>query len=105
MLFRFSAVTFNPHRIHYDHPYTTRTEGYPALLVHGPLTSILLADLARDHNPGRTMTGFEMRARVPLFAGEPFRLLGRPRDGGTACDLWAVTPQSTVAMEASATFA
>lgn len=105
MLFRFSAVTFNPHRIHYDHPYATGTEGYPALLVHGPLTSILLIDLARDNNRGAAMTGFEMRAMAPLFADQPFRTMGRPRDGGKICDLWAVTPENTVAMEAFATFA
>jgi 3-methylfumaryl-CoA hydratase len=105
MLFRFSAVTFNPHRIHYDHPYTTGTEGYPKLLVHGPLTAILLTDLARDSNPGATMTGFDMRAKAPLYADEPFRIAGRPRQGGKACDLWAITPQNTVAMEAVATFA
>lgn len=105
MLFRFSAVTFNPHRIHYDHPYTTASEGYPALLVHGPLTAILLLDLARDNHPGATMTGFEMRAMAPLFADRPFRIMGRPREGANACDLWAVTPENTVAMQASATFA
>ena len=105
MLFRFSAVTFNPHKIHYDHPYATQTEGYPALLVHGPLTAILLIELAREKNPGATMTGFEMRAKAPLFADHPFRTIGRPRDGGKACDLWAITPSNTVAMEAFATFA
>jgi 3-methylfumaryl-CoA hydratase len=105
MLYRFSAVGFNPHRIHYDHPYTTRTEGYPELIVHGPLTAICLADLARDHNPGATMTAFEMRAKAPLYANQPFQVMGRPRDGGKACDLWALTPENTVAMDASATFA
>jgi 3-methylfumaryl-CoA hydratase len=105
MLFRFSAVTFNPHRIHYDHPYTTGTEGYPALVVHGPLTAICLIDLARDNHPGATMTEFEMRAKAPLFAERPFKVAGRPRDGGKICDLWALTPENTVAMEASATFA
>ena len=105
MLFRFSAVTFNPHRIHYDHPYTIGTEGYPNLLVHGPLTSLLLSDLARDNNPGATMTGFDMRAKAPLYAGQPFRITGRPRNGGKACDLWAVTPQNTIAMQATASFA
>ena len=53
LLFRFSALTFNSHRIHYDHEWATKTEGYPALVVHGPLTSTLLADFARDHAGGR----------------------------------------------------
>ena len=105
MLFRFSAVTFNPHRIHYDHPYATGTEGYPHLLVHGPLAALLLCDLARDNSPGATMTEFDMRAMAPLYAGQPFRIAGRPRNDGKACDLWAITPQNTVAMEACAVFA
>jgi len=104
MLFRYSAVTFNPHRIHYDYPYATQTEGYPALLLHGPLTATLLSDLARDNNPRATMTAFEMRARLPLFSDRPFRIMGRPRDDRKVCDLWAVTPENTIAMEAFATF-
>ncbi len=103
MLFRFSALTFNAHRIHYDTPYATGPEGYPGLLVHGPLTATWLLELARDNNPGARITGFDMRARAPLFAGRAFRLMGRPRDGGSACDLWAITPEDTIAMEASAT--
>ena len=105
MLFRFSAVTFNPHRIHYDHPYATEAEGYPGLVVHGPLTATWLLELARNNNPGATMTGFEVRAKAPLFAGRPFRIIGRPRSGQRVCDLWAITPENTVAMEASASFA
>jgi len=105
MLFRYSAVTFNPHRIHYDHPYATQTEGYPGLVVHGPLTAVWLLELARNHNPGARMTEFKMRAKAPLYGGRPFRTLGTPRDGGKACDLWAITPENTVAMEAEAFFA
>ncbi len=105
MLFRFSAATFNPHRIHYDHPYVTQAEGYPGLVVHGPLTATWLLELVRNNKPGAIMTAFEVRAKAPLFAGRPFRILGRPRDGDRACDLWAVTPENTIAMEASARFA
>jgi 3-methylfumaryl-CoA hydratase len=104
MLFRYSAVTWNPHKIHYDHPYTTQVEGYPALLLHGPLTATLLSDLARDHTSG-TMTRFEMRAKLPLFVDRPVKLMGRPRaDNRHVCDLWAVSPEGKVAMEATATF-
>ncbi len=105
MLFRFSAVTFNAHRIHYDHPYSTDVEGYPGLLLHGPFTATLLCDFARDNYPGATMTGFEMRAKLPLFSDRPLRIMGRPREGGKVCDLWAVTSENTVGMEAFATFA
>ncbi len=105
MLFRFSATTFNPHRIHYDYPYTTGVEGYPGLLVHGPFTAIWLMELARENNPGATMTGFEMRAKAPLFANQPITLLGEPSGDGKACELWAVSHEGILAMEASASFA
>jgi len=75
MLFRFSALTFNAHRIHYDHPYVTQVEGYPHLIVHGPLTALLLAHLARQRGPGR-LVRFAFRGRAPLFADGPFALLG-----------------------------
>ena len=98
LLFRFSALTFNSHRIHYDHEWATKTEGYPALVVHGPLTSTLLADFARDHAGGRPIKSIVTQARAPLFDGAPFELRGRPSDRGA--DLWAVTPEGTLAMSA-----
>ena len=77
-LFRFSAVTANAHRIHYDHPYTTEVEGYPDLVVHGPLTAILLAELARTPSrPGQREVSY--RARAPHFANRRFWLAGRLR--------------------------
>lgn len=95
-LFRFSAVTFNSHRIHYDLPYATTEEAYPALVVHGPLTAILLADSSRRRGlPG---TSFEFRASAPLFAGIPFSLVGQPDDEGT--ELRAERNDGTVAMTA-----
>lgn len=103
-LFRFSAVTFNPHRIHYDHAYTTGVEGYPGLVVHGPLTAILLHELARQNMPGRQMAAFSMSARAPLFANQNIRLVGKATEAGTGCDLFALTPQGNVAMQANATF-
>ena len=102
-LFRFSALTFNSHRIHYDHRWAMEREGYPTLVVHGPLTSTLLLDFARDHKPGRTFRSYSTQARAPLFEGTPFELRGRPTTGG--CELWAVTPEGTVAMSAQAEFA
>jgi 3-methylfumaryl-CoA hydratase len=103
-LFRFSAITFNPHRIHYDRPYATDVEGYPGLVVHGPYSQACLMDFIRDQNPGRSMSSFVMRARAPLFDTAPFELVGRPTENGSACEVWAVTPSGTIAMQATATF-
>jgi len=105
LLFRFSALTFNSHRIHYDRPWATEREGYPALVVHGPLTSTLLIDFARDQHPGRVFTGYETQARAPLFDSAPFELRGRPAADGRGAELWAVTPEGTVAMSARAELA
>jgi 3-methylfumaryl-CoA hydratase len=100
LLFRFSALTFNSHRIHYDRAWAMETEGYPGLVVHGPLTTTLLIDFARDCNPGRSLRGYATQARAPLFEGTPFELRGRPTSDGRAADLWAVTPEGTIAMSA-----
>ncbi len=100
LLFRFSALTFNSHRIHYDRAWAIEVEGYPGLVVHGPLTSTLLLDFARDHNPGRAFISYSARARAPLFETGPFELSGRPTADGRGCELWATTPGGTVAMSA-----
>ena len=105
VLFRFSALTGNPHRIHYDRPYAMEVEGYAGLVVHGPFTQACLTNFVRDHNAGRTIKSFAMRARAPLFDTVPFDLAGRPTEGGAGCEVWAVTPAGTVAMQATATFA
>jgi 3-methylfumaryl-CoA hydratase len=102
-LFRFSALTFNPHRIHYDAPYATGVEGYPGLVVHGPFSQTCLINFARDNNQDRQITSFSMRARAPLFVNEPIEFIGRPE--GDGCSVWALTPQGGVAMSATATFA
>lgn len=96
-LFRFSAVTFNSHRIHYDLPYATGEEGYPGLVVHGPLTALLLAESARRR--GRTGSSFSFRASAPLFADLPFTLLGHPRDDSGVA-LQAVRNDGAIAMTA-----
>ncbi|MCC7411532.1 MAG: acyl-CoA dehydrogenase [Gammaproteobacteria bacterium] len=74
MLFRFSALTFNGHRIHYDRAYARDVEGYPALVVHAPFTAILLAAMCAG-DAGRTLRRFELRARAPLFDSAPLQLL------------------------------
>ena len=80
-LFRFSALTHNAHRIHYDHPYATEVEGYPGLLVHGPLTALLLLDAAGRHGT-EPVTRFRYRALAPLFVGRRIMLVGRPESAG-----------------------
>jgi 3-methylfumaryl-CoA hydratase len=87
LLFRYSAVTFNGHRIHYDEPYVTGVEGYPGLIVHGPLTATLLVDLWQTHNPGVPLRSFSFRAVKPLFSGRPFHVEGKPAGEGKV-ELW-----------------
>ena len=100
LLFRFSALTFNSHRIHYDRTWAMQVEGYPGLVVHGPLTTTLLIDFARDRNPGRRIAAYATQARAPLFDTAPFELRGRPAVHGRGSELWAVTPEGTIAMSA-----
>jgi 3-methylfumaryl-CoA hydratase len=100
LLFRFSALTFNSHRIHYDRAWAMDVEGYPGLVVHGPLTTTLLIDFARDQNSARRITAYTTQARAPLFDTAPFELRGRPAASGQGCELWAVTPEGTIAMSA-----
>ncbi len=99
-LFRFSAVTFNSHRIHYDHAYATAEEGYPALVVHGPLSALTLAESVRSRT-GRELTEFAFRATAPLFAGLPFTLTGSPA-AENAYDLKLVRNDGQTAMTATA---
>lgn len=98
LLFRFSALTFNSHRIHYDLPYATAEEGYPGLVVHGPLTAMMLMDLVR-RKAGRAPVRFAFRGKAPLIAGQPLRLLAIPQDDGTiALQAWRC--DGVLAMEA-----
>jgi 3-methylfumaryl-CoA hydratase len=100
LLFRYSALIFNAHRIHYDLPYATGHESYRGLVVHGQLVATLLAELVRENLPTARMASFHFRALRPLFAGEPFTLNGAV-EGGTVT-LWAQDAAGTVAMEAGA---
>lgn len=100
-LFRFSAVTFNGHRTHYDLDYTTNVEGYPALIVHGPLIASRLLDLAmRLH--GRSATTFEFRAQAPCFVNQPIR--SEAVVSGDAIDLTATRVDGQVSMTGRAGF-
>ena len=80
MLFRYSALTGNGHRIHYDHPYVTGVEGYPGLVVHGPLQATLMAALAQETAPGLRLARFAFRGKRPCFDGRALDVLAR-RDG------------------------
>jgi 3-methylfumaryl-CoA hydratase len=86
LLFRFSAVTFNAHRIHYDEPYVRLVERYPGLVVHGPLQAILLLDLLHRHDPAAPVLSFDFRAQSPAFVQDRLDIRGKARDGGY--ELW-----------------
>ncbi|MFZ1415346.1 MAG: acyl-CoA dehydrogenase [Defluviicoccus sp.] len=102
LLFRFSSLTFNGHRIHYDRPYATSVEGYPGLIVHGPLTAVLLLELVR-RNVGRPVRAFRFRGLLPLFDLTPFRVAGT--ETGDTVTLEALRCDGKPAMEAEATLA
>ena len=100
LLMRYSALTFNGHRIHYDRPYAMQEEGYPGLVVHGPLIATLLMEELRRTHPGKTVRSFEFKAVSPLFDTAPFSVNGKVE--GTKASLWARGPQGQLAMQASA---
>ena len=103
LLFRYSALTFNGHRIHYDQAYARNEEGYPDLVVHGPLTATLLQQFALAHGSGRRLARFSFRGVTPLFVDRPFQLEGREEDSASLT-VWARGPDGELAMSASAGF-
>ena len=103
MLFRYSALTFNGHRIHYDRDYATGTEGYSGLVVHGPLLATLLVDLAVRSWHDRRLARFAFRARRPVIDTDPFTLCGAPQSE-TAMDLWVADSDGLLATTATAEF-
>ena len=103
LLFRYSALTFNGHRIHYDLDFCRHQEGYPGLVFHGPLTATLLIEMARHQNPGKPIERCEFRAYSPLFGDAPFTLNGKM--DGVDTVLWAANPQGHLAMKATVSIA
>jgi 3-methylfumaryl-CoA hydratase len=103
LLFRYSALTFNGHRIHYDRDYAINVEGYSGLVVHGPLLATLMLDLAVRSSPDRPVAGFEFRGHRPIIDGEPFTVCASPRDDGGR-DLWVTDREGLLAMKGSAQF-
>ncbi|HOZ94905.1 MAG TPA: MaoC family dehydratase N-terminal domain-containing protein [Ottowia sp.] len=105
LLFRYSALTFNGHRIHYDRRYATEVEGYPGLIVHGPLIATLLLDLLRRERPRSQVARFEFRAVRPTFDLHPFSVHGAPSAEGHCVRLWAQDHEGFLTMQASAELA
>lgn len=103
LLFRYSALTFNAHRIHYDLPYATEQEGYAGLVVQGPLQASLLFNLAARH-AGRTPPCFRYRGQVPLIAGPAFRAVAAWNAHGEHMHLWTQDQHGTINMQAEATW-
>lgn len=104
LLFRYSALTFNGHRIHYDLRYVMEEEGYPGLIVHGPLIATFLMDLCRRES-AKPLARFAYRAMSPVFDTASFSVNGEPSEDGMTAKLWATTNSGGLAMQAEATFA
>jgi 3-methylfumaryl-CoA hydratase len=100
LLFRYSALTFNSHRIHYDRDYTQNIEGYQDLLVHAPLTATLLLNLLRKQMPLAVVKEIIIRATAPIFIGQSFSVSGTPSPEGKSIQLWATTEDGNLAMTA-----
>ncbi len=96
LLFRYSALTYNAHKIHYDRDYAKNEEGYPGLLVHGPLLATLLVDHFRRHRPNDAIKTFEFRAQRPVFDLSPFTV--NLEDTAAGADVWANDGDGYVAM-------
>ena len=105
LLFRYSALTFNGHRIHYDRRYVTEVEGYPGLIVHGPLIATLLMNLLRNKLPGARLLNFQFRAVRPVFDIAPFKIHGTPSPDGKTVELWTQDHEGWLTMQATATLA
>lgn len=103
LLFRYSALTFNAHRIHYDRPYAQDVEGYPGLVVHGPLQASLLLRLATEMLDGTAPKRFSFRGLAPLIDGGTIDCRGR-WSGENQCDLWTGLSQESPHMQAQASW-
>ena len=104
-LFRFSALTYNAHRIHYDQHYVRDVEGFPDLVVHGPLLALLALELPRRYAPERAVTSFSFRAKRPAYACHRILVHGGPTEVGDVAELAVSTSDSPAAMTATAEFA
>ncbi|MBS0609878.1 MAG: MaoC family dehydratase N-terminal domain-containing protein [Proteobacteria bacterium] len=105
LLFRYSALTFNGHRIHYDRKYVTEVEGYAGLIVHGPLIATLLLDLLRRSLPDAQLVRFDFRAVRPTTDLHPFSVHGKPSSDGKTVELWAQDHEGWLTMQGTAQLA
>ena len=103
LLFRFSALTFNGHRIHYDQPYVTGTEGYPGLIVHGPLMGMLQIELARRSNPDRIPSQLRVPRAVAGLGGSAFTVQAR-READGSVTTWIANAKGGLAQQGKTTF-
>ena len=103
MLFRYSALTFNGHRIHYDYPYVTAVEGYPNLVMNWALTTLLVFELARA-NAATPLKFITTRNVRPMFVNRPITVCGEPAADGKSAKLWAVDDQNALSLSATAEF-
>ena len=101
LLFRYSALTFNAHRIHYDRDYARDEERYPELVVHGPLLATLMLESLREAHPALRLSEFRFRALAPVFAHRPVTIAGRGTDDGQ-WQLWVADAEDRLCMEATA---
>jgi 3-methylfumaryl-CoA hydratase len=103
MLFRYSALTFNSHRIHYDYPYVTQVEKYPTLVMNGGLTTLLVFELAREHarTPIRSIASRNVR---PMFVDRPIAVCGEPSADGRSARLWTLDDTGALSLSAEAEF-
>ena len=102
LLFRYSALTFNGHRIHYDLKFATETEGYPGLVVHGPLLATLMLELVRQERPKARVARFAFRAERPIFDTAPFVVAGCPGSDDHSAELWVAGPDGVYASRGQA---
>ena len=102
LLFRYSALTFNGHRIHYDRDYVTKVEGYPGLIFHGPLQAAFIVELAARLRGGKPPRRFSYRGVQPLFEGSEFSV--NANDNGGAMELWTANSEGQPTMKATATW-
>lgn len=102
LLFRYSALTFNAHRIHYDREYATETEGYPGLVVHGPLLATLLMGFVQEKFPAAEVSSFQFRALKPVFDLTNFKVCGQNPDSEGTAKLWIADEEDELCMQATA---
>ncbi len=104
LLFRFSAVRFNSHRVHYDREFAMKEEGLPGLIVQASMLSFLMSEMCRTEMKGRSLRIFNPRTLHPVYDTGPFHILGAPETGGHRATLWVIDPQGLLAMTADAIF-